>query len=33
MSQTITAIKEPVIEYKDKTLHYRIAKIMGENYR
>lgn len=31
MSQTITAIKEPVIEYKDKTLHYRIAKIMGEN--
>lgn len=31
MSQTITAIKEPVIEYKDKTLHYRIAKVMGEN--
>lgn len=30
MPQTITAIKEPVIEYKDKTLHYRIAKVMGE---
>ncbi|MEH8791545.1 hypothetical protein RAG23_00700 [Klebsiella quasipneumoniae subsp. similipneumoniae] len=31
MSQKITAIKEPVVEYKDKTLHYRIAKVIGEN--
>ncbi|MRS16544.1 hypothetical protein GJV06_16790 [Enterobacteriaceae bacterium RIT691] len=25
------AIKEPSIEYKDKTLHYRVAKIVGEH--
>lgn len=31
MPQKITAIKEPVIEYKDKTLHYRIGKVIGES--
>ena len=31
MPQKITAIKEPVIEYKDKTLHYRIGKVVGES--
>lgn len=29
MPQKITANKEPIVEYKDKTLHYRIAKVMG----
>lgn len=31
MTKKITAIKEPIIEYKDKTLHYRIARIIGES--
>lgn len=31
MAEKITASKEPIIEYKDKTLHYRIAKVIGEN--
>ncbi|MEQ4542307.1 MAG: hypothetical protein ABN490_03625 [Pantoea agglomerans] len=31
MANKITISKEPTIEYKDKTLHYRIAKVYGEN--
>lgn len=31
MAKKITIIKEPIVEYKDKTLHYRIAKIVGED--
>jgi hypothetical protein len=31
MSKNITVIKEPVVEYKDKTLHYRVGKVIGEN--
>ncbi|WJS51151.1 hypothetical protein [Enterobacter roggenkampii] len=30
MPTNFTAIKEQLIEYKDKTLHYRVAKIIGE---
>ncbi|HDR2163029.1 TPA: hypothetical protein QCG56_005049 [Enterobacter cancerogenus] len=30
MPTKLTALKEQLIEYKDKTLHYRLAKIVGE---
>lgn len=31
MANNIAISKEPIIEYKDKTLHYRIGKVVGEN--
>ncbi|KGA39972.1 hypothetical protein KU75_19405 [Pectobacterium odoriferum] len=31
MPQKITAAKEPNVEYKDKTLHYRVGKVIGED--